>query len=211
MPDYELLYLNVGGRGTPIRLMLTYLGIPFKDTTFDVREEVPKLKPSLPFGQLPVLVIDKTIKIAQTVAIMHFLAKEHGLEPEGNLNQAFAEMFAHQCQDAINAIHPWIENYFRCESEEKINDSWNNIAVPQFRETFGKYFEEQLKKTGSGYLVGDKITWTDFVAASFTDTMLHSGKDSVLDDYPNIRKHWESIYKNPKLAAAVEKEHSYKM
>uniref|UniRef100_A0AC35FT15 GST N-terminal domain-containing protein n=1 Tax=Panagrolaimus sp. PS1159 TaxID=55785 RepID=A0AC35FT15_9BILA len=157
MQEYELLYLHLGIRATPIRLMLTYLGIPFKDTTFDRKKEWPLLKPSLPFGQLPVLVIDKTIKIAQTVAIMHFLAKEHGLEPEGNLNQAFAEMFAHQCQDAFMAIRPWIRIIRQTESEEEIAEAWNNIAVPQFRDNFAKFFEAQLKMNRSGYLVGDKV------------------------------------------------------
>uniref|UniRef100_A0A914YUQ8 GST N-terminal domain-containing protein n=1 Tax=Panagrolaimus superbus TaxID=310955 RepID=A0A914YUQ8_9BILA len=92
MPDYELQYLNLGGRATPIRLMLTYLGISFKDTKFDVQKDWPSVKATLPFGQGPVLVIDKTVKLAQSHAILHFLAKEHGLEPEGNLNQAFAEI-----------------------------------------------------------------------------------------------------------------------
>uniref|UniRef100_A0A914PVK4 Glutathione S-transferase n=1 Tax=Panagrolaimus davidi TaxID=227884 RepID=A0A914PVK4_9BILA len=211
MPDYELLYLNLGARATPIRLMLTYLGIPFKDTTFEMQKDWPLLKPSLPFGQGPVLVIDKTTKIAQTVAIMHFLAKEHGLEPEGNLNQAFAEMFAHQCQDAILAVRPWIWTILHNESEEKIAEAWNTIGAPQFRDTFAKYFEAHLKKNRSGYLVGDKMTWVDFLAANLCEMMQHLGKSSVLDDYPNLRLHWESIYTHPKLVAAVEKERSYKM
>uniref|UniRef100_A0AC34GY66 Glutathione S-transferase n=1 Tax=Panagrolaimus sp. ES5 TaxID=591445 RepID=A0AC34GY66_9BILA len=209
MPDYELLYLSFGGRATPIRLMLTYLGIPFKDTTFDMQKEWPLMKPSLPFGQGPVLVIDKTVKLAQTPAILHFLAKEHGLEPEGNLNQAVAEMFALQCQDAMVAIRPWIMSVLHKESEEKVTESWNTVAVPQFRDTFGKFFEAQLKKNGSGYLVGDKISWVDFLAAYFCDMLQNLGNSSILDEYPNLRLLWESIYTHPKLIAAVEKEHSY--
>ena len=211
MPDYELIYLHLAARATPIRLMVKYMEIPFKDSTFDMQKDWPSVKPSLPFGQGPVLVIDKTTKIAQTVAIMHFLAKEHGLEPEGNLNQAFAEMYAQQCQDAIIAVRPWIWTILHKEGEEKIAEAWNTIAVPQFRDTFAKFFEAQLKKNGSGYLVGDKMTWVDFLAANLCEIMQHLGKVSILDDYPNLRLHWESIYTHPKLGAAVEKERSYTM
>uniref|UniRef100_A0AC35FU63 Glutathione S-transferase n=1 Tax=Panagrolaimus sp. PS1159 TaxID=55785 RepID=A0AC35FU63_9BILA len=154
MPDYELLYLNLGARATPIRLMLTYLGIPFKDTTFEMQKDWPLLKPS---------------------------------------------------------VRPWIWTILHNESEEKIAEAWNTIGAPQFRDTFAKYFEAHLKKNRSGYLVGDKMTWVDFLAANLCEIMQHLGKSSVLDDYPNLRLHWESIYTHPKLVAAVEKERSYKM
>uniref|UniRef100_A0AC34FGC2 Glutathione S-transferase n=1 Tax=Panagrolaimus sp. ES5 TaxID=591445 RepID=A0AC34FGC2_9BILA len=189
--------------------MLTYLDIPFKDTTFDMQKDWPTVKPSLPFGQGPVLVIDKTVKLAQTPAILHFLAKEHGLEPEGNLNQAFAEMFALQCPDAILTLQPWMITIMHNEGEEKITEAFNNIAVPKFRDSFANYFEVQLKKNGSGYLVGDKLSWVDFVAASLCDLMQFRGKSSALDEYPNLKAHLEKLYSHPKLVEAVKKEHSY--
>uniref|UniRef100_A0A914Z0B6 glutathione transferase n=1 Tax=Panagrolaimus superbus TaxID=310955 RepID=A0A914Z0B6_9BILA len=118
-------------------------------------------------------------------------------------------MFALQCQDALEAVHPWIVSAIRKESEEKIAEAWNNIAVPKFRDTFGKYFEAQLKKNGSGYLIGDKISWVDFIAASFCDVMVYRGNSSALDEFPLLKTFWKNIYANPKLAAAIEKEHSY--
>ena len=47
MPEYELIYFNLGGRATPIRLLLTYAGIPFKDTTYEMKsQEWQDVKPS---------------------------------------------------------------------------------------------------------------------------------------------------------------------
>uniref|UniRef100_A0AC35FRX1 Glutathione S-transferase n=1 Tax=Panagrolaimus sp. PS1159 TaxID=55785 RepID=A0AC35FRX1_9BILA len=204
-PEYEVLYLKFYfcDRATSIRLMLTYLGIPFKDSTFDRKSEWPLVKDSLPFGQGPVLIIDKKIKISQTIAILQYIAKEHGLEPKGTMNQAFAEMFASQCHDTISAIQPWV----RAIIYEK---TWKTIALPKFRDMFAKFFDEQLKKNGSGYLIGDTITWVDFMAANLSEMMQFLGDSAVLDDYPNLKLHWKSIYTHPKLIAAVEKQRSKK-
>uniref|UniRef100_A0AC34G9H2 Glutathione S-transferase n=1 Tax=Panagrolaimus sp. ES5 TaxID=591445 RepID=A0AC34G9H2_9BILA len=201
MSDYELLYpkFYFCDRATSIRLLLTYVGIPFKDSTFERTKEWPLLKSSLPFGQGPVLIINKNVKIAQTIAILQYLAKEYGLEPKGNLNQAFAEMFAHQCQDTIFAIRPWVMANINEKSEKEITEAWNTVAVPKFRDMFAKFFEEQLKKNGSGYLIGDTITWVDFFAANLCEMMQHLGNISIFDDFPNLKLHWKSIFTHPKL------------
>uniref|UniRef100_A0A914PQV5 GST N-terminal domain-containing protein n=1 Tax=Panagrolaimus davidi TaxID=227884 RepID=A0A914PQV5_9BILA len=112
---------------------------------------------ALPFGQGPVLIIDKKIKIAQTIAILQYIAKEHGLEPKGTLNQAIAEMFASQCHDTISAIQPWVRAVIFEKSEEEILEAWKTVALPKFRDMFAKFFDEQLKKNGSGYLIGDTV------------------------------------------------------
>ena len=44
MPVYELKYLNLRGRGEPIRMMLHYLEIPFKDTIYERFKEWPEVK-----------------------------------------------------------------------------------------------------------------------------------------------------------------------
>ena len=94
---------------------------------------------------------------AQTPAILHYLGREHGFEPEGSRNQALAEMFSHQIQDAVLAVRPWMWTILHGEGEEKISESWTNVAVPGFKDTFANFFEKQLKENGTGFLVGNKV------------------------------------------------------
>uniref|UniRef100_A0A914YD72 GST C-terminal domain-containing protein n=1 Tax=Panagrolaimus superbus TaxID=310955 RepID=A0A914YD72_9BILA len=120
-------------------------------------------------------------------------------------------MFAHQCHDTITAIQPWVRAYINNESKEKIDETWNAVAIPQFRNMFAQFFEAQLTKNESGYLIGNKITWIDFFAANLCEMMQHLGDRSILDEYPNLRLHWESIYTHPKLIAAIEKQRQSKV
>ena len=48
---------------------------------------MPSLKPSLPFGQLPVLEVDG-VTISQSMAIARYLANEFGLAGNSNLTKA---------------------------------------------------------------------------------------------------------------------------
>ncbi len=68
-----------GSRGLECRLALTLAGVAFHDERVG-RSDWPALKPSLPFGALPVLDVDGT-RIPQSNAILRYLGASHGLHP----------------------------------------------------------------------------------------------------------------------------------
>ena len=49
-----LIYFDLPGRAELTRILLNYAGIPFEDRHV-TRDQWPELKPTTPFGQLPVL------------------------------------------------------------------------------------------------------------------------------------------------------------
>lgn len=49
-----LIYFDLPGRAEVTRILLNYAGIPFEDRHV-TRDQWPELKPTTPFGQLPVL------------------------------------------------------------------------------------------------------------------------------------------------------------
>ncbi|KAL0132504.1 hypothetical protein PUN28_000328 [Cardiocondyla obscurior] len=77
MPSYKLTYFPITALAEPIRFLFSYAGIEFVDERFD-REDWPKLKPTMPFGKVPVIEVDGK-KIDQSVAICRYLAKQGGL------------------------------------------------------------------------------------------------------------------------------------
>src|SRR3954466_12796503 len=67
-------------RGEECRIALSLAGVDFTDNRIK-REEWPAMKPTVPYGALPVLDIPGKGSIAQSIAILAFIGREHGLLP----------------------------------------------------------------------------------------------------------------------------------
>merc|ERR1712004_893067 len=79
MPNVKLTYFNLRARGEPCRLLLAYGGIKYEDERiappWDPTSTWASLKPTTPFGQLPVLSWDG-VEICQSMAAARFIARE---------------------------------------------------------------------------------------------------------------------------------------
>ncbi|XP_047535693.1 glutathione S-transferase 2-like isoform X2 [Vanessa atalanta] len=62
MPTVKVYYFQLKAAGESIRLLLAYGGQEFEDIRV-AREDWPELKPSMPFGQMPVLEIDEAASV----------------------------------------------------------------------------------------------------------------------------------------------------
>eukprot|EP00118_Oscarella_pearsei_P017206 m.169640 g.169640 ORF g.169640 m.169640 type:complete len:113 (+) comp39007_c0_seq3:23-361(+) len=101
MPAYKLTYFDSRGRAEIIRLIFAQGGIDFEDIRFDYgSENWTKLKPSTPFGQLPILEIDGKV-LAQTIAIAVYAAEVTGLHGETPLEKAQVHMVFEGPLDSI--------------------------------------------------------------------------------------------------------------
>ncbi|KAE9545827.1 hypothetical protein FO519_010961, partial [Halicephalobus sp. NKZ332] len=104
MVKYTLLYTNINGRAGGIRLMLDYLKVPFEDKTFE-RSEWPTVKPTTPFGQVPVLYVDDDkLVLPETLAIYRYLAAKHGAIPDSLEDQALCDAYADHVQDYMSKL-----------------------------------------------------------------------------------------------------------
>uniref|UniRef100_A0A915NQE0 GST C-terminal domain-containing protein n=1 Tax=Meloidogyne floridensis TaxID=298350 RepID=A0A915NQE0_9BILA len=75
---------------------------------------------------------------------------------------------------------------------------------PCIIEDFGAVFERQLEINNTGYLVGDKITWIDFYAASFSDLALTYGREDMLDRFPRVLHHCRAVHSLPQLQQHIK-------
>lgn len=86
-----------GSRGLECRLALTAAGVAYEDIRLN-RDQWLELKPSVPFGALPVLTVGNR-RIAQSNAILGYIGRGHGLHPTDSWQAAEHEALMQSVED----------------------------------------------------------------------------------------------------------------
>lgn len=73
-PAYKFTYFDIKALAEVTRLLFSYGGIEFEDNRIQ-RENWPALKPSMPFGQMPILEHNGKV-VNQSIAIARYVAKQ---------------------------------------------------------------------------------------------------------------------------------------
>ena len=71
------------------------------------------------------------------------------------------------------------------------------VFVPAVKKNF-PFFVNALKKTGSGYLVGQGLTYVDLPVAEFVAN-LDEKVPAFVDQFPELRAHYQKVHSNPDL------------
>ena len=78
----KLTYLNIKGLGEPIRLALHISDVEFEDERISYSEiSARRLSGELPYGQVPVLQVEGSPPLAQSIAILRWAGKQGTLWP----------------------------------------------------------------------------------------------------------------------------------
>lgn len=206
---YKLTYYNVRARGEPTRLAFAYAGVEYDDVRipFDPKgEEWLALKHSgrCPFGQLPILEVEG-VTLCQSMAILRFVAKRHGLMPSNDLQQAKADMFAEGVYDLENEI---VRAMFPADptQQKALMEKFNRESLP--RQT--KYFEKILEQNPKDevYCVGNKLSFADICFFSFYNSYIAKGQldpPVVLKDCPRLAALYKKVRDEPKIKEWIEK------
>jgi len=65
-------------------------------------------------------------------------------------------------------------------------------------------FEKYLEASGTGWFVGEHITWLDIFAGEFFSKFPTFGDASALDAYPKLKQHVERVHAQPNIKKYVE-------
>lgn len=207
-PRYKLTYFNLRARGEPIRLVFAYAGVDYEDVRVsyeNIAEEWPPIKNSgkCPFGQLPILEVDG-VTLCQSMTILRFVAKRHGLVPSNDLEQAKADMFSEAVYDLENAM---VRIIVQPDPEQKkaMTDKFHK-ELP----TVCKCLENVLDKNPKDeiYCVGNKLSFADICFFAFFNSYLGNGEPAVpaaLKDSPRLTALYKKVRDEPKIAAWLEK------
>ncbi|KAE9552094.1 hypothetical protein FO519_004674 [Halicephalobus sp. NKZ332] len=203
MVNYTLLYFNCNGRTGGIKLLLDYLKVPFEDKTFEM-QEWPAIKPTTPFGQVPVLYVDENkLALPETLAIYRYLAAKHGAIPDSLEDQALCDAYADHVQDHMSKFSLFAIAVIDKKPRERIVEYYTD-SLKFLHERLFPDLNKQLDKNGTGWMVGDKPTWLDFFVADAVDEHLYWRKENDDKIIGELLKHREKVFGIPGLEKRVE-------
>ncbi|XDD46791.1 glutathione S-transferase family protein [Leptospira sp. WS39.C2] len=167
-----------------IQLVTSFLKIPYDWVELNIKngetqtDSFLKLNPN---GKIPILVLDDGKVIAESNAILHFLAEGSFLLPKDTYLKAkvlewqFFEQYSHE---PYIAVARFIQHYLGIPEERR--EEYNSKQKGGHKAL--KVMEQQLEKTP--FFVGDKITIADISLFAYTHVADQGGFD--LSNYPHI-------------------------
>ena len=199
MSQYTFHYFNGRGRAEVSRLIFAAAGQQFTDVRIE-KEQWPAFKPKAPTGQVPYLEVrenGKTLTLSQSVSIARFLARRFNLAGQGEYEQALVDMYADQVSDLINEL---VKAHF--ESDESRKEQLNAKVQSETLPNSLRLFEQRLAQTGTGYLVGNGLTYADLHLFA-TLEWLGDKRDQVLAHFPLVQKLDKTIRAHERIAAWI--------
>ncbi len=178
---YTVTYFDARGRAEPIRLLLSYAGVPFEDRGMSP-DEWAKAKADSPLGQLPFLTERRdgeTRVIPESMAILRHLARVHGLEGKTEDERVAADVAAEASLDARNA-----------HSALRFSPAWSDeSAKAKFAVEVAPTYLARLDQ-----LLANR-TWYAASAPLWADIYVYDTLDRLVAHWPSILASW------PRLAA----------
>jgi len=178
---YELKYFNLRGRGEQIRLLFAYAKVPYTDTGIEFKDW-PAVKPTLPFGQLPVLIETKgadTHVIPQSQAILRHLGRTLNLYGKNESEMTQADIVADSILDFRATWGPAAGAPGRWLADQKAVDEFFDQKMPGIAKTMEKFVNAH------GFLVSDAPTFADFAGFELFDN-LTTVRPQCLKDTPKV-------------------------
>lgn len=194
MTQPRLTYFDfAGSRGEECRLALHLAGIDFEDVR--VRQAAwPALKPTMPFGAMPVLELPGKPPLAHSNAILVFIGRQHGLHPADAFEAARHESLMCACEELRHTITPTL----RISDPEQKRVAREALAANELR-TWGAQVEQQL---GDGpFVSGGTLQVADLklhmIVRWLTGGVLDHVPTTVLDHCPKLLRLSNAVAEHP--------------
>jgi glutathione S-transferase len=197
---YRLYDYRPSGNGYKVRLVLRELGLPYELVELDIKvgaSRTPEFLAKNPNGRIPLLEVPGRGFLAESHAIISFLAEGSALVPNDPWHRAL--MWQWLCFEQYN-LEPnvgtarfWLASMRRTPEElgdkliEKHARGREALAV----------LERGLE--GRAFLVGDSYTLADIALYAYTHVAGEAGLP--LDPYPAIRAWIGRVEQRPRWAA----------
>jgi len=196
---YRLYDYLPSGNGYKVRLVLKYLELPYEVIEKDILQgatRTPEFLSLNPNGRIPFLEIQGKGHLAESHAIIAYLAEETDLIPQGRFDRAL--MWQWLCFEQYN-LEPnvatarfWVSRLGKTAAElgDKLIE----------KRKLGYAALDVLEKglEGKNFLVANRYSLADISLYAYTHVAMEGGFD--LGNYPNIRTWCERIAKQPKWA-----------
>jgi len=193
---FKFTYFPIGARGELSRWIFAVAKQPYTDDRVKW-EDWPALKPTTPFGQLPLLTVGD-VTLCQSNIIASYLARTFNLAGDSPLEQSKTAMIVMCVEDAYDKLTPLISEK-DADKKAAIKKQYTDEKAPEFL----KYFDELLKANGGGdgYFVGKKLTYADLALVVY----LHESAEVFdvvvnIDNFPKLKELKTRVESDPGLA-----------
>ncbi|KAK2583678.1 hypothetical protein KPH14_009607 [Odynerus spinipes] len=201
MVQYKLTYFDVMGLGEAIRFLLSYGGADFEDVRVSAdlgSEEWKKLKPSTPFGQLPILEFDGQV-YSQTLPICRYLAKQYNLLGKTDVDALQIDAIA----NALHDLRKQIALFYR-EKDPVVKAKKKEEVLSTFLPFYLKKLDELARDNG-GYFHGGELSYADLFFVAMSDSINTACGFDITKDHPNLKTLKENVLAIPNIKAWVQK------
>ena len=195
MPKITLTYFDMtGGRGEDCRLALYLANIDFVDDRVDYKDW-QKLKPTTPFGAMPVLEIEGLGILAQSNAILGYIGAQYGLLPENEFEAAQH----HALLDAAEDLRSRVSRTFGIKDKDEQKKIREELAAGYMKD-WASNIEKQIQ---GPFVAGEQISVADlklYVLLNwFKKGALNYIPTSYFDNYPKLSGLFTAVASHPKV------------
>jgi glutathione S-transferase len=184
-------------RGEECRLALHLGGVAFEDNRI-ARETWLTLKPTTPFGSLPLLELPGKGVFAQSNAILSLVGRKHGLHPEDPFEAARHEAMMCHVEDLRHHVSPTLRI-----SDEAEKKKARQTLAEGFLPSWARYAEQQI---GDGpFFGGEKLNVVDiklYIAVRwFASGTVDHVPSTVFDAFPKLMRVYASVRDDARVGA----------
>lgn len=200
MPQYKIIDYSFTTAAELARAILEYAGVQFEDVRLD-RDKAEAAEKDTLFGMLPVLEVDGKI-IAQNQSICRYLAREHGLVGQDNVEAALSDL-------VMDGLWHMFAKVRRAQPHDMTREERCEIIKKMIAEDVPKYmggFEAMLKnrKDENDFIAGKQVTWGD-IGLTLALAALKYRHGLNLDAYPLLHSYLHKMMDVPQLAEFLAK------
>ncbi len=145
--------------------------------------------------------------LSQRLAIARYLADKFGLAGKNEIDRALSDMYVHQVADIQ-------DEYVRAVVFERDEDRKAMLKKRFIEESLPntlKRLEAHLARVGTGFLVGNELTWADLYLNQVVDDLHHGTFSNTfsLVQFPLVKANVEKVSSIPRIAEWKRKIRGY--
>ena len=196
MASYKLTYFHAEAKAELTRFIFAQAGVKYEDVRLEFNE-FPPLKPSTPFGHLPILEIDSKDTLAGADVIGRYLAEKFGLAGSSDMdNIKIAGIKDFQDEIVERMVQAFFEEDVAKKAEKNKQLSEKKICMHL------EILEKVIKRNPAGgyWLYGPHVTYVDLNLYLLVDFMKIFMKDNFLDSYPGVKRICAEVGTLPQIA-----------
>ncbi len=189
MTKPKLTYFDISGsRGEECRLALFLAGIEFEDIRIKPADW-PALKPTTPYGSMPILELPDKPPLAQSNAILTLIGRRHALHPKDDFEAARHEGMMQAVEEVRHNVGPTLRISDPAEKKAKRED-----LAANYLPNWARHVERQIE---GPFFAGGKLHVVDLklfmVVRWFATGTVDHIPATVFEPFPKLTNVYKAV------------------